>query len=968
VNELSIAAGRWLLHTALGGGCLLLIVCLLLRRTRQPAKQQRLGEWGMAAALLLAVLCLPGRPWVVVSWTGPAAGPRPIQGEDETTKQTMARVDLDNEKSLRAVLDMVATLPEAGSQTPLAGVEVASPTPETEKGIDWFKIGNFTAIGLFALAAGYFALRIVLGQAALLRLRLRSQPAPNEIQDVFESMTGDAKKARLLVSQRLALPLSCGLLRPTVILPSSLCQQPAFAKLRWIFAHELTHLRRLDAWSGLLFALGQVVFFYLPWFWTLRKQVRLCQEFVADAVATQQEGQAVQYAEFLVSLVDAPATPAAATGVGGQPSDLFRRVTMLLERPVAVETRCTRSWTFFVAISLAAVAVLAAGVGYRAEAGPEDTIVIVINPGSGAGTPGQKTTVPTIRADQGGPTATRVLQLMPETANPANLLERVLSLRQEQTSPVLERVLNIGPRSSRQPDVNQIQLPNGEKATVISPGVIITIREVFKDDPTKPRTTIIAADTVVVFTKGDLSDLIQGIGQAPRAAQMPHSDSNQLELYLRGNVEISNKVAREGQRLQGKEAYYDVNRAVAFLIGTRLAINQPVMPDPLAHHDQLTLKHVEALNDVDARIEKAKADLRDWTERANWSLRMHNKGLMSKVQAETDANRVDAAGISLQKTELEKRILLQRIQTENLNEIQKTGEKGGQLNAEKVQSPAPKSLDPISGKIQTPLQEQLDHDRVKVQIPRPGQSDDVYEALIRLRNASNEKKALLKEQAPPAPRFGVTVEPVNEALAEHLGLPKNVGMMVVDVIPETPAAKIGVKAKDILVKIDGAMIPSNDDDFVKLVAGLKSRTPFDLIVIRKGQETNLGKLELAAAAVSQADQQQIIEALAKRVEGRTENLLLVRASLATLLAKSAVAKSPGATLVVKQSDNGLALTVTGTLDNGKFTVSEIEIQDGAISTKYQKIDQVPEANRPAVEKLVERLSAQPLHWDKKEES
>ena len=83
-------------------------------------------------------------------------------------------------------------------------------------------------------------------------------------------------------------------------------------------------------------------------------------------------------------------------------------------------------------------------------------------------------------------------------------------------------------------------------------------------------------------------------------------------------------------------------------------------------------------------------------------------------------------------------------------------------------------------------------------------------------------KADTATQGSGKPRFGVSVEPVPEAVAEHLGLPKNVGMVVTEVIPETPAAKIGVKAKDILVKIDGATVPSNEDDFVKLIAGLKS--------------------------------------------------------------------------------------------------------------------------------------------------
>src|SRR5579871_1375007 len=60
-----VTAGAWVCHTALGGGLLLLLVWGLMRRIRQPARQQRLGECGLLAALLLAALnAAPA--WLVV--------------------------------------------------------------------------------------------------------------------------------------------------------------------------------------------------------------------------------------------------------------------------------------------------------------------------------------------------------------------------------------------------------------------------------------------------------------------------------------------------------------------------------------------------------------------------------------------------------------------------------------------------------------------------------------------------------------------------------------------------------------------------------------------------------------------------------------------------------------------------------------------------------------------------------------
>jgi len=68
MNEFSSAATQWLLHLAVGGGLLLLVACLLMRWTPQPARRQRLGEWGITAALLVGLLSLVCPSWLVIAW------------------------------------------------------------------------------------------------------------------------------------------------------------------------------------------------------------------------------------------------------------------------------------------------------------------------------------------------------------------------------------------------------------------------------------------------------------------------------------------------------------------------------------------------------------------------------------------------------------------------------------------------------------------------------------------------------------------------------------------------------------------------------------------------------------------------------------------------------------------------------------------------------------------------------------
>ena len=175
---------------------------------------------------------------------------------------------------------------------------------------------------------------------------------------------------RLRLSHRLRAPVCFGLRRPAVLLPE-LMEDAADAELRWVFAHELTHLRRRDPWSSWGLGLAQAVYFFLPWFWWLRRQVRLCQEYVADAAAAGAGPAADEYAEFLVSLARGTAAPLGATGLGTS-SDLLRRVQMLLQSKTPVQGSWPRGRSLVAAGGLLTVAIFAGGVGLRAEPPKEE--------------------------------------------------------------------------------------------------------------------------------------------------------------------------------------------------------------------------------------------------------------------------------------------------------------------------------------------------------------------------------------------------------------------------------------------------------------------------------------------------------------------------------------------------------------------------------------------------------------------
>lgn len=93
-------------------------------------------------------------------------------------------------------------------------------------------------------------------------------------------------------------------------------------------------------------------------------------------------------------------------------------------------------------------------------------------------------------------------------------------------------------------------------------------------------------------------------------------------------------------------------------------------------------------------------------------------------------------------------------------------------------------------------------------------------------------------------RLGAMMEVPNPTLIDQLDLPKEQGMIVNDVLPESAAAKVGMKPHDILLELDGKPVSSKIEDFAKQVSEIKPNTPVDAVVMRKGRKETLKGMSL----------------------------------------------------------------------------------------------------------------------------
>jgi len=82
--------------------------------------------------------------------------------------------------------------------------------------------------------------------------------------------------------------------------------------------------------------------------------------------------------------------------------------------------------------------------------------------------------------------------------------------------------------------------------------------------------------------------------------------------------------------------------------------------------------------------------------------------------------------------------------------------------------------------------------------------------------------------------LGVSVQDVNEEIAESLGLKVKEGVLVADAFKGDPAGKAGIKSGDVIVKVDGKDV-KDTHELLKIVASIPVGKTVPVIVIREGE-------------------------------------------------------------------------------------------------------------------------------------
>jgi beta-lactamase regulating signal transducer with metallopeptidase domain len=197
--------------------------------------------------------------------------------------------------------------------------------------------------------------------------KLIDDPDVNRLLAKLTATLGISRPVKLLSVEGLSVPGVVGVLKPAILIPSSLVTGLTPDQWEAILAHELAHVRRWDYLVNLSQLVIESVLFFNPAVWWLSRQVRLEREACCDAAAVRVTARPFQYAELLVGLAErlCPTSATVAPAVGfsrEQSGSLLERVRRIvtpgwrselkMNRPVAVS---------FLVLGLAAVVLLQAG-------------------------------------------------------------------------------------------------------------------------------------------------------------------------------------------------------------------------------------------------------------------------------------------------------------------------------------------------------------------------------------------------------------------------------------------------------------------------------------------------------------------------------------------------------------------------------------------------------------------------------
>jgi len=138
----------------------------------------------------------------------------------------------------------------------------------------------------------------------------------------------------IIITDKVKSPALFGFIRPRLLLPAGMIETLSREELRYVFLHELGHLRRRDIYVGWLMSLLQVLHWFNPLVWLAFYRMQTDRELACDALVLTRtrSSESKEYGRTIINLLERFSRPQRLPSMAGileTKSQLKRRIKMI---------------------------------------------------------------------------------------------------------------------------------------------------------------------------------------------------------------------------------------------------------------------------------------------------------------------------------------------------------------------------------------------------------------------------------------------------------------------------------------------------------------------------------------------------------------------------------------------------------------------------------------------------------------
>ena len=306
-------AGPIALQVAVAATLILVVALLVSWVLRRSAASLRHRVWALAILGLLAYpLVQPLLPKV-------SLGLQMASQENPSDAGPTATSPLESPPFAHTVLPVQdrRLVDDIATRTSQSTVPLPLPKPQTadDDGIRLPAVETPTRASAFhwpSVLAAIWAIGTAIGLGLLVNVHLAasrlvqaagvpSDPSWSEMAGVLAAQLGVRRRVTVRISDRIAVPVTAGWLRPMILLPTE-CDGWAESRRRMVLIHELSHVARGDVLWQIAAKVACVIYWLHPLVWLAARRMRIEREAACDDAVLRDVERPSEYASLLLDV------------------------------------------------------------------------------------------------------------------------------------------------------------------------------------------------------------------------------------------------------------------------------------------------------------------------------------------------------------------------------------------------------------------------------------------------------------------------------------------------------------------------------------------------------------------------------------------------------------------------------------------------------------------------------------------